>query len=46
MLRLVEEATLNAIATQSKIEEDLLDSGAEVCVVRSRREHHQPCRFR
>jgi hypothetical protein len=32
MLRLVEEATLNAIATQSKIEEDLFDSGAEVSV--------------
>ena len=32
MLRLVEEATLNALAAQSKVDEDLFDSGAEVCV--------------
>ena len=32
MLRLVEEATLNAIATQSTVKEDLFDSGAELSV--------------
>jgi hypothetical protein len=31
-LRVVEEATLNALAAQSRVDEDLFDSGAEVCV--------------
>ncbi len=47
MLRLVEEATLNAIATQSKIEGGpLRQRSRSECVVRFCREHHQPCRSR